>query len=332
MSRTYLASLNAALHDLMARDERVVFIGEDVRDPYGGAFKVSKGIHAMYPGRVFSSPVSEAGIVGIGAGFAMRGFRSIVEIMFGDFSILAADQLINTASKFPLMYGENVRVPLVVRTPMGGGRGYGPTHSQSLEKMFLGVPGLDVVSPSLFHDPGSLLMEAVTGTSRPVLFVESKLLYPSPLLSGAELRTRMLPGGRYPVAVAENFSGGKPDVVVLAYGGASLPVSKAMLALRQEEIKVRAFLPSALSDPPGADLLAELDGEAPIVIAEEGTESFNWGSEIAACIYERLLGRLRRPVIRVSSRNGVVPARQDLEVAFLLSEEKVMNAIVGALT
>lgn len=115
---TVLQSLNAALHQAMQADEKVVLVGEDLLDPYGGAFKVTQGLSTSFPDRVWSSPISEAGIVGLGAGMALRGLRPVVEIMFGDFITLAADQLVNHIAKFRWMYNDQVRVPIVIRTPM----------------------------------------------------------------------------------------------------------------------------------------------------------------------------------------------------------------------
>src|SRR5574341_684060 len=183
---TVLESLNAALHRLFAEDERVVLIGEDVLDPYGGAFKVTRGLSTAYPERVLTAPVSEAGIVGVGAGMALRGLRPVVEIMFGDFLTLAADQLINHVAKFRWMYNEGVSLPLVVRTPMGGRRGYGPTHSQTLEKLFMGVPGLRLLAPTALGDPGGLLYNAARYSDDPTLFIENKLLY-TQALHGTDL-------------------------------------------------------------------------------------------------------------------------------------------------
>jgi pyruvate/2-oxoglutarate/acetoin dehydrogenase E1 component len=174
---TVLEALNQALHDSFRLDEMVFLLGEDVLDPYGGAFKVTRGLSTAYPGRVLTTPISEAGITGIAAGMALRGLRPVVEIMFGDFITLIADQLINHIAKFRWMYNDQVRVPLVIRTPMGGRRGYGPTHSQTLEKLYLGVPGLRVLAPSSVGDPGGLLSRAILEDDDPVLFVENKLLY-----------------------------------------------------------------------------------------------------------------------------------------------------------
>ncbi len=174
---TVLDRLNYALQHAMDTDERVYLLGEDILDPYGGAFKVTRGLSTKFPERVLTTPISEAAIVGVATGMALRGLRPVAEIMFGDFVTLIADQLVNHASKFRWMYNDQVRVPIVVRTPMGGRRGYGPTHSQSLEKMFLGVPGLKVVAPNALGDPAELLAAAIADDD-PVLFVEHKCYIP----------------------------------------------------------------------------------------------------------------------------------------------------------
>ena len=106
----------------------IILLGEDISDPYGGGFKVTKGLSTLFPNRVLNTPISEPSIVGVATGIALRGLHPILEIMFGDFLTLCADQIINHASKFEWMYNKNVKVPLVIRVPMGGYRGYGPTH------------------------------------------------------------------------------------------------------------------------------------------------------------------------------------------------------------
>ena len=138
--------LNQFFTTLMASHSQVVFLGEDIKSPYGGAFKVTQGLSDLHPERVFNTPISEGAIVGIGAGLALAGWRPVVEIMFGDFTSLAFDQILNHAAKFERMYAGQVEVNLIVRTPMGGRRGYGPTHSQTLDRHFLGIPGLRVVA------------------------------------------------------------------------------------------------------------------------------------------------------------------------------------------
>ena len=161
---TYLESLRRSLHEILEQDPAAVVLGEDILDPYGGAFKVTQGLSTRFPDRVFTTPICEASIVGMSVGLALRGLHPIVEIMFGDFVALAADQLVNHAAKYPAMYNGQVAVPLVVRTPMGGGRGYGPTHSQSLERLFFGIPHLKLIAASHAHDAGRV---AAPGRGRP---------------------------------------------------------------------------------------------------------------------------------------------------------------------
>ena len=139
----------------MENNPSVFVIGEDIKDPYGGAFKVTKGLSSKFPDRVLTTPISESAIVGFGTGLAISGYRPIVEIMFGDFITLCVDQIVNGASKFKWMYGDNFDVPLVIRTPMGGNRGYGATHSQTLENLFL-VYLMFILYPSIFHNPGDI--------------------------------------------------------------------------------------------------------------------------------------------------------------------------------
>src|SRR5439155_1315828 len=147
-------NLNGALHRLFERDPRVYLLGEDLLDPYGGAFKISRGLSDRYPDRVLATPLSEGGFVGVANGLALCGDKAIVEIMFGDFIALSFDQIVNFATKSVSMYGRTLPLHLVVRCPVGGNRGYGPTHSQSPQKHFIGVPHLGLYELSPFHYNG----------------------------------------------------------------------------------------------------------------------------------------------------------------------------------
>ncbi len=329
---TYLASLQSGLHDAFASDPRVMLLGEDVLDPYGGAFKVTKGLSTAFPDRVLATPISEGAITGVAAGLALRGLRPTVEIMFGDFLTLAADQIVNHIAKFPGLYGETARAPVVIRTPMGGGRGYGATHSQSLEKMFFGVPELRVVAPSHAHAPGAMLGHALTESTDPVLFVEHKLLYPMALFAGdANVSLKYVDEiPHYPTAVLRNHDGAA-DVTVIAYGGLSREIVPLLARLRDEEIAVTAVLPSSLKPVP-VDTLVSFAGETGrIVIAEEGTEGFNWGAEVAALLYERLLGRIEVPIRRLAARAGAIPCAEAGERAALVQADDVERAILEVL-
>lgn len=325
---SYVESLNAAHHELMAADPRVVVIGEDLLDPYGGAFGVTRGLSSRFPERVFTSPISEAGIVGVAGGLAMGGARPIVEIMFGDFVLLAADQLVNHAAKFGPMYGGIEPPPLVVRTPVGGGRAYGPTHSQALEKHLLGTPGLRVVAPSLFHAPGQLLQTAVQ-RGGPTLFVESKRSYPEALIDqpGAPLACERSTGD-WPTVVIRNAPWDRIDVGVVTYGSGALGLVPWLQQLAEDELGVAVALPSLLSEPDISTLDAvATHARSGLVLWEEGTEGFGWTAEIAARLLERF-GRRLPPVRRVSALSTVLPASLPLERHVLQGLERVRTLVL----
>lgn len=331
---SYLASLQSGLRDAFEADGRVCLLGEDVLDPYGGAFKVSKGLSTEFPGRVLTAPISEGAIAGVATGMAIRGMKPVAEIMFGDFLTLCADQIVNHAAKFRTMYGRDVPVPLVIRTPMGGGRGYGATHSQSIEKMFLGVPNLKVVAPSHVHDPGALLRCAIEENDDPILFIEHKLLYPKDLIDRngpLEIDWRDADSG-FPTALVSNAPGAIPDITVIAYGGMAPPLLEVMEKFRSEEINVLAALPSRL-DPLPVDTLKEAALQSRrILIVEEGTEGFTWGAEVSAVLNERLHESFAAPVRRLASLSSIIPTCADGEKDVLVQAEDIERAILEVLS
>lgn len=331
---TYLQSLREGLEKSFAQNEFVCLLGEDVLDPYGGAFKVTLGLATAFPERVFGMPISEAGFTGMAVGMAVRGLRPVVEIMFGDFITLCSDQIINHMTKFALMY-PGVTVPIVIRTPMGGGRGYGATHSQSIEKMFFGVPGLTVVSPSLAHNAGSLLRRAILDDDGPVLFVENKMLYGQSLIDSAcHLNSgshSMNNESGYSTAVVCNRAGVSPDIAILAYGGASRVVLSVMARLVEEEISIKGIFPSQISPIPIESLMSDLQGIQKILIVEEGCEGFNWGSEVAATLFERLTTGKRPVVRRLAAKSMVIPCCEQLEADVLITDHKVEQAVMEML-
>ena len=157
----FVESINKALDLILQSDTNVILYGEDISDPYGGAFKVTKGLSSKYPDRVLSTPISEAALIGISGGMSIGGLKPIIEIMFGDFLALGADQLLNHLVKYQWMYDDKVNVAVTIRSAMGGRRGYGPTHSQSLESFLANIPHLNIYSPSIFHNPGEFLKQIV---------------------------------------------------------------------------------------------------------------------------------------------------------------------------
>ncbi|NKB20128.1 MAG: alpha-ketoacid dehydrogenase subunit beta [Alphaproteobacteria bacterium] len=330
---TYLASLQTSLHNAFEADARVVLLGEDVLDPYGGAFKVSKGLSTDFPNRVMTTPISEGAITGVAAGMAMRGMKPVVEIMFGDFLTLCADQIVNHIAKFRGMFNDQVRVPCVIRTPMGGGRGYGATHSQSLEKMFLGTPEIRIVAPSHAHDPGEMLAKAVLQAEEPILFLENKLLYPMSLAEseGAINVEYWDKESGYPTAIVRNHSLTAADVTVVSYGGMSRVILPLLEELAEEEISVTAAFPGSLQPLPIDSLIMAASESGRVVIAEEGTEAFGWGSEVSALLGEHLYGKLEAPIVRLAAKSRVIPAAEAGEEDALVQATNIEDAIMGLL-
>lgn len=333
---TVLESLNRSLHQAFADDARVYLIGEDLLDPYGGAFKVSKGLSTKYPDRVWTSPVSEAAIVGVAAGMALRGLRPVVEIMFGDFTTLIADQLINNVAKFRGMYNGQVDMPLVIRTPMGGRRGYGPTHSQTMEKLFLGVPGLRVLAANALTDPGDLLGKAILEDSGPVLFIENKLLYLKPVLDAEALKDleneiHQNETSYAPTNTLRLKGTPAPILTITAYGYMAELAREALLRLAFEhEIFCELVVPSQLSPfaPSGAldiALQQSLERSQRLLAVEEGSYTLGWGAEVLARAAQTFPGQLKAAQ-RVAAADAPIPASVPLEDKALPGVDDIISA------
>jgi acetoin:2,6-dichlorophenolindophenol oxidoreductase subunit beta len=335
---TVLNALNSALKKAMESDQRVILIGEDLLDPYGGAFKVTRGLSSAFPDRVLPTPISEAGIVGLATGMAMRGLRPVVEIMFGDFVTLVADQVINHAAKFSWMYNEQVKVPLVIRTPMGGRRGYGPTHSQSLEKHFLGVPGLRVLAPSSLGDPGKLLLQAIH-SEEVVLFVENKLLYAVNIKEPAALpdfEIRQSDGDTYEmgsVNVSPSYTltikGAPQPVLTLATYGymAELAIEAAFRLAFDHEIFIELVVLTQLAPFRLEPVLTSVGKTGRLLAAEEGNHALGWGAEVVAQAAETLGSQLRK-ADRLGALNLPIPSSSALEQTVLPSTNALIHKAI----
>jgi pyruvate/2-oxoglutarate/acetoin dehydrogenase E1 component len=337
---TVLDSLNSGLHRAFAADERVILLGEDVLDPYGGAFKVTRGLSTIYPHRVLTTPVSEAGIVGVGAGMALRGLLPVVEVMFGDFLTLCADQLVNHVAKFRWMYNDQVRVPLVVRTPMGGRRGYGPTHSQTLEKLFLGVPGLHILAPCALGDPttdpGGLLERAILSDDEPVLFIENKLLYLLQMkdahsLGDFSIQTWMPPPSSTSAAYAPTHTlalrdAPPPTLTIAAYGYMVELCLQAAIRLAYDfEVFTELVVPTLLAPFEVDPILASTRQTGRILVVEEGTLIMGWGAEVLAQVSESL-GQTPHKARRLAAQHLPIPTSGPLEKAALPGVEAIVQA------
>ena len=325
--------LNDALFELFEQRDDVYLLGEDILDPYGGAFKVSQGLSTQWPDRVIPTPISEASMFGVAAGMAMRGYRPILEIMFGDFMALGFDQIVNGIGKFSEMYDEHVTVPMVVRSPMGGRRGYGPTHSQTLDRLLLAVPGICVVAPSECHDLRALLIAAVED-ERPVFFLENKLMYGRTHrrpVDGWVGELRCVEGGeRYPALTFSGNDFGRGTATIVTYGGMLPIVLDAITELIvEEEVFCEVVALSGLRPLDLEPVLESVKRTGAVVTAEEGPLTGGVGAELAARIQESAWTDLRAPVRRVAAADGIIPAAPSLENVALPGVADVVRAVTA---
>ena len=329
----FARELNATLRGCLEIDPRVVVLGEDILDPYGGAFKVTRGLSTDFPGRIFATPVSEASIAGFSAGLALAGFRPIAEIMFGDFLALCFDQIVNHIAKYRAMYANGATCPVIIRTPSGGHRGYGPTHSQSLEKYFVGVPHLKVVAASIYHET-RLIFERFLAQDDPVLFIEHKLLYPQEMKLpergriGNALAGHDESAGTLPTVSLSYVPRDQCTVTVLAYGYQALLAAKALeeLAL-EEEIFGELIVPAQIAPMDWAPVERSVGVTGSLLTIEEGTAGWSWGTEAAAVVGNRLFRQLRRPVDVLASARTVIPGAKSLESEMLVGPRQIKKAI-----
>lgn len=341
----YARALGEALGRALAEDPRTVLLGEDIADPYGGAFKVTRGLSTAHPDRVRTTPISEGAMAGVAAGLALHGYRPILEIMFGDFVTLTFDQVVNHMTKYQAMYAEQVTCPVVIRTPTGGGRGYGPTHSQSLEKHLVGVPHLQVVAASLHHPPDEVLGHLL-GQDRPALHVEHKLLYPlhvatpgpgdepgGPAADGSEqlLVSRAGSPGRLPTVRLSAVPTEECTVTVVAYGYQAVLAARAVHRLAvDQEVFAELLVPAHLAPVDWAPIEASVAATGALVTVEEGTAGWSWGTGVAEHVGRRLFGRLRRAPEVLASAADIIPSARDLEEAVLVGDEDIERAIEEA--
>jgi pyruvate/2-oxoglutarate/acetoin dehydrogenase E1 component len=322
-------ALGAALAAVLAADPDVFLLGEDITDPYGGAFKVTRGLSTRFPAQVIGTPISEAGIVGVANGLALAGDKAIVEIMFADFVALAFDQIVNFAAKSTAMYGAPVPMPVVVRCPTGGNRGYGPTHSQSMQKHFLGVPGLDVYELSPFHDAAALL-RGMLDAGRPALLFEDKTLYADPVrpagTAGELFRYEPLAAWDATAGARVDDAAPAEDYLLVTAGGLA---GRALTAMRdlllRHELSGRLLVPARLFPLDLAPLAAAAATARRVVVVDDGPPGGGWGTEVAFRLQQALP---HRPVRLLHSADRVIPTAAHLEHGVLVQAETIARTVL----
>ncbi len=303
----------------MRRDQSVFLLGEDIGRYWGGAFKVTDGLAQEFGDeRVRDTPISESAIVGAAVGAAITGMRPVAEIMFGDLTALAMDQIANQAAKIRYMFGGQAKCPIVVRTPFGAGVNIASHHSQSLEAWFMHVPGMYVAVPSTPYDAKGLLKTAIRGEN-PVFFCEHKLLYP---VEGS------IPEDEYliPFGVADVKREGS-DVTVVATSYMVHKALKAAESLEKDGVSVEVVDPRTLTPLDRETISNSVKKTGKIVIVSEDCKTAGVSAEIAATIAEKALDYLDAPIKRVTAPDTPIPFSPPLEQFIIPNVQSIIRAV-----
>jgi acetoin:2,6-dichlorophenolindophenol oxidoreductase subunit beta len=315
----FRAAIRDALDEELAADERVIFFGEDVAVA-GGVFAATTGLYEKYgPQRVFDTPISELALAGAAFGSAVTGLRPVIEIMFGDFLTLAMDMLVNQASKYWFLTGDQVSVPLVIRSVVGAGGRFGAIHSQLPASWFMGVPGLKIAAPSTPADAKALLKAAVRDDN-PVLFFEHKRLYAiEGEVDGAVAR----------LGEAAVVREGTDVTLVTAMKSVHDSLAAAE-QLERDHVSVEVIDLRTLRPIDVPTVLASVRKTNRLVVVEEGPLTGGWAGEVLACVTEQALGHLD-DAWRIATPNTPIPYSPPLEDAFLPGAERIVAEIRGRL-
>ena len=317
--------LNLFFKEAITANDTMVFLGEDILSPYGGAFKVAKDLSDIAPEKVFSTPISESAIVGISNGLALNGFKPFAEIMFGDFVTLAFDQLINHASKFHHIYNKKVNCPVVVRTPMGGRRGYGPTHSQTLDKFLVGIDNIKTIVLNTFFDPGIIYKQIYTEL-HPVIVIENKTDYGKKILHHQVVNfLYQTNDDAYPV-VKVRPAAALPSLTIVAYGGMADLVNNLLEAIFvATDLIPELIVPSIISELPVEIILQSVQVTGRLVVIEEGSSFAGIGAELIAQVVEKAEDKIITK--RIAALPVPIPSVQSLELAVLPGAERIIEEI-----
>ncbi|MCR4441509.1 MAG: alpha-ketoacid dehydrogenase subunit beta [Peptococcaceae bacterium] len=318
MKMTYAEAMRDGLRVEMKRDPNVYLAGEDV-GPFGGCFGQVAGLYQEFgPGRIVDTPISETAIVGHAVGAAAAGLRPVVEIMFMDFMGVCMDEILNQAAKMRYMFGGKAKLPMVIRTPCGGGLGAAAQHSQCLEALFTHIPGIKVVMPAEPADAKGLMAAAIRDDN-PVIYVEHKMLL------GVQGE---VPEGEFVVPIGQ-AAVKRPgsDVTIVAWSGMVPKAAAAAETLAGEEISAEVIDLRTLTPLDKDCILKSVGKTGRLVIVHEANLTGGFGGEIAAIVADEGFDLLNAPIKRVTAPDTPVPFATVLEKAYLPSEEKIVRAV-----
>jgi pyruvate dehydrogenase E1 component beta subunit len=293
-------------------------MGEDI-GLHGGIFRVTKDLMDEFgPERVRDTPISESGFVGLGVGAAIAGMRPVVELLFMDFALVSADQIVNQAAKLRYMAGGAVSIPLVIRTQQGGGRGNGAQHSQSFESWMAQVPGLIVIAPSTPSDAKGLLKSAIR-CGNPVIFIEHKLLYNTK----GEVADQEL---TIPIGKAEVKRPGR-DITIVSYSRMLLIALEAAENLAQEQIEAEVVDLRTIEPLDMETILESIRGTGRLLVVHESHANCGLGAEIITRVYEQAPDVLIEPARRLGAKHVPIPVAEPLENAVLPQVSDIVRAV-----
>ncbi|HVU00324.1 MAG TPA: alpha-ketoacid dehydrogenase subunit beta [Polyangiaceae bacterium] len=319
---TFREAAKRAIRTAMKRDSRVFLMGEDV-GRYGGSYAVSKGLLEEFgPERIVDTPLSESGFVGAGIGSAIGGLRPIVEVMTVNFSLLALDQIVNTAATLRHMSGGQIGVPVVIRMATGAGRQLGAQHSHSLEGWYAHVPGLKVLTPSVPQDAHAMILAALREPD-PVLIFEHQLLYNVE----ADVDEAAPVDGVWHAAIRRPGE----RVTLIAYGGSVGKTLLAADALARDGIDAEVLDLRSLRPLDVPAIVRSVERTHRAVVVDEGWLTGSFAAEVSARIMEGAFYSLDAPVARVCSAEVPIPYAKHLEDAALPSAERIASAAKGLL-
>ena len=315
---TYAQAVAMAIDEEMQRDNNVILLGEDV-GILGGNFKATVGLYEKYgEWRVKDTPISENSFVGLGLGAALTGLRPVVEVMFGDFLMLALDQIGNQAAKIRYMSGGQAKVPLTIRTTLGGGRSSAAQHSQSLQALVCHIPGLKVVMPSSAAEVKGLLKTAIRDDN-PVIFFEHKMEYN---------KTYEVPEEEYtiPFGIANILKEGK-DITIVGTSNQALKALQAAEELAKEEISAEVIDPRTLVPLDKDTIVKSIKKTGRLLIVDEGYERCGVAGEIAMSIIKDIFYYLDAPIERLTTANLPLPFSPALEFPIVPDEKKIYQKV-----
>jgi acetoin:2,6-dichlorophenolindophenol oxidoreductase subunit beta len=316
---TMVEALAQALDYALANDPDVFILGEDIIDPAGGAFGITKGLSTKYGReRVRETPISEQAIIGAGIGAALLGAKPIAEIMIADFHLVCLDQVANHAAKLRYMSGGQTNVPMVIRGMTSGGLNFAAQHSQSVEAWLTHVPGLKVATPSTPADAKGLLLTAIDDPD-PVVILEPAVLYN---VKG------VVPEGAYKVPLGSaNVARDGSDVTVITYGSQVPAALKVATQLADEGVDVEVIDLRWLAPWDEEAVLKSVRKTTRAVVLHQAVRRGGFGAEIAATLQERLWDTLTAPVLRVAAADTPVPFATELEQIHMPSLDQIADAI-----